>query len=105
DPGFVLIRPFKQANAPIERQDGTERCLLAGGDEDEPRIGMAINAVLDIDTLAVDRDRRKRQAGKVEPPSGPWKTRLLNPGLLAREAEHVQRQAEPRAEAARHDDL
>ena len=105
DPAFARIGPFEQANAPIERQGGTERRLLTGGDEDEPRIGMTTKAVVDIDTLAIDWDRGKGQTRKFQPLSGPWKTWLLDPGPLAGEAEHAQCQAEPRTEASRHDDL
>src|ERR1700758_3954578 len=62
-------------------------------------------AIIDIDALTIDWDRRERQSCKLEPAPREWETGILHPSFPPLEAEHTERQPEAAAEAAGDDDL
>ena len=62
-------------------------------------------AIIDIDALTIDRDRRERQSCELEPVPRERKTRIFHPNFPPLEVEHTERQSEAAAEAAGDDDL
>ena len=58
--------PVEQARTPRQRQCGSEWRLLSGRHDNQRRVGSMFHAVIDIDAVSVDRDRRDRQSCKRE---------------------------------------
>src|SRR5260370_753894 len=63
-----------------------------------------VQAVIDIHAIRINRYRRERQSCELQATSGERETRILDPDLPPFKAEHMERQSEAAAEAARDDD-
>jgi hypothetical protein len=72
---------------------------------DQRRIRSMAQAIIDIDALTIDRDRRERQSCELERAPRERETRILHPNFPPLEAEHTKRQPEAAGEAAGDDDL
>lgn len=64
-----------------------------------------VKAIVDIDTIRIDRDRRERQPCEFQAASGEREARILHPGLPSLQAEHTERQSEAAAVSGGNDDL
>src|SRR5258706_9958654 len=63
-----------------------------------------VQAIIDINAIGINRDRRERQSCELQAASGERETRILDPHLPPLKAEHMERQSEAAAEATRDDD-
>ena len=104
-PGPFWAAQSSRRKPPRQRQCEPERRLLPRRDDNQRGIRGMVQAVVDIDAIRIDRDRRERQSCEFQAAPREREAGILDPGLPPFEAEHTQRQSEAAAEAAGDDDL
>ena len=89
-PNLVRSCPLEQTKAALKRQ-GAERRLLTRCHEDELGVRMVAQAMIDIDTVGINRDRSEGQVGELKSLSGPREAWVLDPGRLPAQAQNAER--------------
>ena len=90
-PNLVRSRPLEQTKAALKRQGGAERRLLTRCHEDELGVRMVAQAMIDIDTVGINRDRSEGQTCELKSLSGPWEAWVLDPSRLSAQAQNAER--------------
>src|SRR6185312_17393574 len=104
-PDLIRGRPREQTKAPLKRQGETKRRLLTGSHDDQLRVRMVAQAMIDIDAFGIDWNGREGQTCELKSLPCEREAWIFDPGRISTQAKHAQRQAEPCAEPPSDDDL